>query len=242
MSDDDDKEARDLRSQLHLLRLDSGVERELEIQKKWRFFYDNHGNRSCQLQSMRCKYILPSSGDRCKRKTTLTLPYCWQHLRRVANIRIGRTSLTDEAGQRYKFLGLFACDPSLEDNELVFDKDDNIIIYFGEIMDKKDLDQIYPGDSLAPYAFKMNEDLWIDAACIRGVAALANTASIVNPDADENNASIKIIHPDLYPVIQAEKPILNGEEIFTDYGENFGGDPTTRTTPVREYVVKNYKC
>ena len=102
---------------------------------------------------------------RCKRESTYTLPFFWQHLKKVCHIRVGRTKLHKDV-KRLDFLGLFACQP--------FKTGKKFCHYIGRKITHTEKDRRY-GNKTAPYALEVNSKTVYDAALERGIGTLANT-------------------------------------------------------------------
>ncbi|KAJ3058173.1 hypothetical protein HK102_010646, partial [Quaeritorhiza haematococci] len=68
--------------------------------------------------------------------------------------------------------GLFAVNPNAE--QPVFQKGDIILDYIGDFIPVRETDCRY-GDKTAVYTLRKNRSTDIDAACKRGVAAMANS-------------------------------------------------------------------
>ena len=216
--------------------------------KRWGFTYDRRWD--CPLECMQCVARVEYGGAtrQCTRKTCYSLPYCWQHLKKLAHLRIGRTRLVDPGtGSRFKFLGLFACNQG-DPGGVVFKRGDVITPYIGEVITTQELDARYPGDDeVAPYVVSMRGDKHVDGACMRGVASLANDAipgsrcvdgdaCVVNAQFDEGDG--------VYPWLVATGDIRDGDEVFASYGaEYWGGEHKEHTTtPAGAYPKVNYKC
>lgn len=144
---------------------------------RWEFEYgdkDDIQGFDCHLKCMQC---MAKTGERrCRRKTCYTAPLCWQHLKNLAHLRIGRTTLVDPStGERFKFLGLFACN-SKKPGEVVFRKRDPIVPYIGEKKTFDDIERVYNRegneDATVPYGevteVPGGDDIVIDGACFRG--------------------------------------------------------------------------
>ena len=73
--------------------------------------------------------------------------------------------------------GLFAENSTQAHNAIIFRRDDDIIEYIGETIDRAELNRRYHHHT-APYALQVrgdnNNPLYIDAATIRGVGSLSN--------------------------------------------------------------------
>jgi hypothetical protein len=220
---------------------------------RWEFEYGDKNDPSgydCNMKCMQC--IAKRGGRRCKRTSCYTIPYCWQHLKNLAYLRIGRTTLVDpQTNQRFKFLGLFACDPK-RPGGTVFRTRDAITPYVGDIKTMEEIDDTYRGENeTVPYgelveAGAGQEDFVVDGACFRGVASLANDAIPGSTcDGARCRTNSKFYSGDgNYPTLMATKPIKDGDEIFVSYGEEYwGGEHKPhRTKPRHVYEKIEYKC
>jgi len=223
---------------------------------RWSFNF-NQDMFSCDLQCTRCMFI-KNNGEQCNRKTCYTLPVCWQHLIFQYKVRIGQTQLRTAAGQRFDFIGLFACDKSKEDGEVLFKKHDMIVPYVAEKADEDRLEDRY-GDFVVPYGLDLD-----DAGCVRSAASLINACQpgqknyytgpkkVLNC---KNNAKFRLVEemdgihlgdsPSAYfQVVCATKNIKNGDEILVDYGASYFNYPqgNHETVPTKTYQRLNYKC
>lgn len=209
------------------------------------------GNFECNLRCMRC---MARVGNRqCSRKSCYTIPYCWQHLKLVAHLRLGRTTLKDRStGVRHTFRGLFACDRS-NPNGIVFRRGDLIVTYLGEILSIPETDARYGGrTALAPYGERTDvgvreePDVIVDGACLRGVGNLANDAlpgSTCTATRCRTNAEL-VSGDGNYPRMVALRNIRDGDEIFVSYGERYwrGRMPVFETRPKVAYNKIEHKC
>ena len=116
------------------------------------------------LQGRRCIGHC-TNGRRCSRRSVIGCPYCYQHLKSDQHLRI-RPSTIQNARK-----GLFAEDSTQAPNAILFRRDDDIIEYIGETIDRAELNRRYHHHT-APYALQVrgdnNNPLYIDAATIRG--------------------------------------------------------------------------
>jgi len=197
---------------------------------------------SCNMQSIQCMHHL-GSGDRCKRLTTYTMGYCWQHLKSVLNIRIGPTTLQDDKGETMQFGGLFACDPN-DDNRVVFTHGDIIAPYIAEVISNTKLEHKYPGKTTVPYGMT-SDGKEFDAACARPAASWANSCETINKNCDIN-AHLMSLGPLFFPGLVATKDITSGEEIFTSYGKYYFEASSIHrpfvTQPAATFRRLNYTC
>lgn len=186
--------------------------------KIFTFHIDDNHVFAAQLVSERCSANC-KNGNRCRKTVVIGLPYCYVHLLSVLHLRI-KPSLVPDAG-----LGLFALDPSKEQNEIIFRKDDVIAKYDGELINRAELQHRY-GDNTAPYAIKISQDKYIDAALERGVMSLANHGAGVRaniffqaPNYRQNTISVKAL-----------KNIKNNTELIVNYGKDYRFDEADYTT------------
>jgi hypothetical protein len=213
---------------------------------RWKYKQEDF---ECAMRCMRCTARV--GNRRCARKSCYTIPYCWQHLKSVAHLRVGRTTLKDPAtGRRFPFRGLFACKAS-DPGGLVFRTNQRITPYVGEVLSEPELDARY-GDGLAPYTERVgvgmqgDPDVYVDGACLRGVASLANDAiadSTCTTGKCETNAFF-FSGDGNYPSLRASKYIYDGDEIFVSYGDEYwdGDIPEHVTSPRSVYEKLEYKC
>lgn len=172
-------------------------------------FTSPSGNFSCRLESKQC-LADTRKGKRCKRMTRQQLPYCHEHAKTVLGVELKKSSIPN-AGK-----GLFAVKE--------FRKQDLIVPYGGETIDREELEERYGADTAA-YAFQLQKNLFLDAACVRGVGSMANT----NPG--HNNARIKVKGRERREAgLYATKKINIGDEILASYGPY-----------VRDYVSGNLR-
>jgi hypothetical protein len=184
-----------------------------------RFIFQEPDNElprfECDLESKQCTGHA-RTGLRCRRKTVIGLPYCWSHLQSERKIRI-LPSLIPNAGK-----GIFAQDKTKAANEVVFRKNDIILEYTGELINKFTLNRRY-GKYTAPYGVQISHDRFEDGACERGAGTLGNHSA--------SQANAKLVTSkvgNLHRVfIQASKDIQNGKEILMHYGKDYRMDEGT---------------
>jgi hypothetical protein len=134
----------------------------------------------------------------------------------ISHLRI-KPSTVQNAGK-----GLFAVNPSDKTGDaIVFRKDQDIIRYFGAPSTGQETYDRY-GDALAPYtvAINVNQGLYEDAACQRGVGSLANHATQRNSNARFKIKRATSTRPAVI-MVTATKNIRNGHEIFINYGREY---------------------
>ena len=177
------------------------------------FYNPNHSIRfQHPLASERCTGT-SKNNLRCRRIITIGINKCFQHM---PNLKIKNSNI-DKAGK-----GLFAYNRNRPNGAILFHPNDKIIDYLGDRIDNNELNRRY-GDHTAPYALKVNNNLYIDPATRRGIGSLAN-----KPDPHNNNASLRqsnakfSINPRNHTAsLKATKNIRNNNEILTSYGRNY---------------------
>ena len=114
---------------------------------------------------------------------------------------------------------MFAYDKSARrQNQVVFHQNTTIIDYGGEYITAEELHKRYYNFT-APYTAELKRNVYQDCGCDRSIGSLANTA----PTTNQNNAILVAnyrSHPQKV-VLQATRPIRDGEEIFVDYGDSY---------------------
>ena len=170
------------------------------------FFHFKGGttNFRCELKEDKCN----TRG--CHKRVVLAHPKCKEHGRKHLKLDID-ISTRPEHG-----LGLFAyCHNNEDVKRVCFNKNDVIVEYIGDIIDKKELLRRY-GKNTSPYALEFdNKKEYIDPACCRGYGAYANHRPI-----HECNAKFDQRYPNKIEII-ATKAIKNREEIFVNYGNKY---------------------
>lgn len=114
---------------------------------------------------------------RCTRMTCKYGFQCWQHSIKNLGLKVQKSTIPN-AGQ-----GLFTVKQ--------FEGKKNIIEYKGEKLTNKQIDQRYPGDTVAPYAVRVNRKYHIDAikSPTSSIARYANDAR-KNKTRRRNNAKL----------------------------------------------------
>ncbi|KAJ3080316.1 hypothetical protein HK102_003136 [Quaeritorhiza haematococci] len=112
--------------------------------------------------------------------------------------------------------GLFAMKRNAPNGTVLFRKNDVILEYVGEIISVSETNARY-GEHTAVYTLRRNRSTDIDAACKRGVVAMANSQP------GKNNARFGAAGrgENYRMVLRATKNILHGQEIFAHYGGNY---------------------
>jgi hypothetical protein len=195
--------------------------------RKFKFYKPDEqtAHFQCTLQGERC-HETGRNGHQCKNRTVIGLPYCWVHLLTIKHLRLLPSTIPD-AGK-----GLFAMKRKGAANEILFRKDDKIIEYYGERITQAELDERY-GDYTAPYAIDIGDDNdYEDAACQRGIGAMANHAPKARSNAELQVEQVTPAKNTWRVILRATKNIANNREIFVNYGTNylFNDGSTYRTT------------
>jgi hypothetical protein len=159
-----------------------------------------------QLAKYQCEGIA-KSGNRCGRQVIMGLPLCYQHTQSTYKVK-AKASRIPHAG-----VGLFAFDKTKGPNEIVFRPGNRICPYFGEIIDKNELDARY-GDHTAPYGIKLSQNRYQDGAAQRGIGTLINHT----PRASSN---CRFTNNYQFISIAATKIIRNDQELLVSYGNNY---------------------
>ena len=190
---------------------------------QFQFFINHHLHFSGYLERKRCTGH-NKNGQRCKRLVCIGLPYCFQHSLTHFHLKIKPSTIAG-AGK-----GLFAEDKTKRANATIFLPNHDICEYTGQIMDLADLHRRYDeyengvrvAVHTAPYAMELNKRVAIDSALQRGIGSLANSkphnqcnAVFISKYIGPRNNRRHVI------MLEARRPIKNGQEIFADYGEDY---------------------
>lgn len=172
----------------------------------------------CILNCDQCQAMTSRGNRRCRRRVCIGLPYCHAHLLYVKYLQIKESTIPNSGK------GLFAFKPDATgDNEIIFHRGDTIIEYHGESVSSADLDDRY-GDYTAPYAIQHSRHRFEDAACWRGIGAMANHQNARRANAEYTPRR------DGRVWLRATKNIRQGQEIFCNYGVEYDlTEPTTNT-------------
>jgi hypothetical protein len=172
-----------------------------------------------KLKSKQCNHIR-SDNSRCLKRCLIGLDLCWIHLESTKKLKINKSRyLRRFQGEN----GLYAFKRNGGTRRL-FKKNDVICNYNGEVINTDELEYRY-GNKTGPYAVKISQDLYEDAALQRGVGSMINHTfrqNRINCHLKKRNGRIKII---------ALKDIKNGTELLTTYGSAYIFDePNVGTT------------
>lgn len=154
--------------------------------------------KSCK----KCGQPIKDARGRCRRRTCVTQPRCWQHTQQVQGLRV-KPSTVAGAGK-----GLFATK--------TFERNQTIAPYKGEKLTHAQLERRYPGDTVAQYVAQRGPDLFLDAR--RTSAGVARYANHKRPP--QNNADLTAA-PHNKVELEAKRRIRPGQEIFVDYGPEY---------------------
>lgn len=170
---------------------------------------------TCFLSAQKCGALL-KNGRPCQRKVTIGTPLCHSHLLELKNLKIQKSTIPN-AGK-----GLFAKLPKGQEQEnggVVFNKDDTIIDYVGDLQSVDDTEEYY-GEYTAPYAVGLTTKFDLDSACKRGVGSLANSKER-GPGKKPNNATISTHRGNKTAKLVATRRIKNNDEILLAYGREY---------------------
>lgn len=190
-------------------------------------YYDDTGARTfySRMFSGQCSYF-KKDGDRCKRRCIVPFEYCHSHIQPVFNISVKQSTIPN-AGK-----GLFA-DNGTNNNDIVFHKNDTILEYYGEFLNRNQLYNRY-GDQTAPYAISLNNNRFLDGALLRATASIANTRR------GNNNSNFVVSNVHNTIKIRANKNIRNKDEIFVSYGRAYKfPDEEHYDYKIRTYPTQN---
>lgn len=145
------------------------------------------------------------TGPRCKLKSCKWSPYCWHH----TSIGIAASTLGVGAGD-----GVFA-----KKDIPAKEKIANYTV--GTIpLTNAELNALYPGDTLASYAWRKNQNLTYDAAKTNSVAGKFNNCRPRDKQAGKCRGNNAVINK--AGNVVTNKRIKQGEEIFVSgYSSNY---------------------
>ena len=178
-----------------------------------------------RLDSSQCTATAANTAHRCRRRVVIGQDLCYSHLLSIKHLRIKPSNIPN-AGK-----GLFCIDTKQPANAVIYRKGDRIGEYIGERIDLDELNDRY-GNTTSPYAMKITNNEFIDAATARGYASLANRAPSANQaNAEFPNCNYRAIPHRIYLV--AKKDIKNGDEILTSYGKSYRMNANEKNETVR---------
>ncbi len=192
------------------------------------FFVNDELRFAEPMKSIQCEGI-SKNGHRCQRQTVIGSPFCWNHLLSAHHLRI-KESRIPHAGK-----GLFVMKPDQAPRTPVFRKNDLVVRYYGEHINKNTLDERY-GEYTAPYGIQIQRDEYEDGAMQRGVGSLLNHV----PRA-RTNVEFKVRGPwgQRYIALIAKKNIYDGDELLVNYGRDYRfHEPTRYTVRYRRHAPR----
>jgi SET domain-containing protein len=158
----------------------------------------------CKLASERCT-ATNNKGGRCKNQVVIGLPYCHVHSKQHLHLRVQESEIPG-AGK-----GVFAF--SRTGAGRVFDRQQFICEYLGEVLDGQEMDDRYgAGDAVAPYAIQVSANRYIDGACRRGIAGVINHSTQPNVEFYSYRGTIRM---------RALRNINHGTELKVNYGGQY---------------------
>ena len=172
------------------------------------------------LESSQCTAMCKNH-QRCKRRVIIGQPYCYTHLLYQKHLKV-KDSTIPGAGK-----GVFAEIPRAQVNQVVYPANAHIVPYTGQRINNQQLNDRY-GDDTAPYALRINNNLFVDPALKRGIGSIINH----QPQARANVKFVAASHANNYiPSVKSTKNIRNGQELFINYGHNYQfNDGSSHTT------------
>jgi len=177
-----------------------------------------------ELEKRQCLYT-NENDEQCKNICCIPIEYCHTHLPEVLHVQV-RNSKIKNAGK-----GLFAFDKRLDNNSIVFNKNQKICDYVGELITPRELERRY-GTQTSIYGVRSGNTI-VDAALIRGIGSLANT----NFNKNRINAKISFYPKTKQFSIRSIKPIKNNEEIYVNYGDEYSfNDEKYETVPIKKDI------
>ena len=156
------------------------------------------------------------------------LPMCFLHRRKEYKISVKPSTIAN-AGK-----GLFA-DNNTNNNDVVFREGNKVCPYYGETLNKQQMDARYGLTKTAPYAIQLREDeTSLDSAVKRGVGSLINHKA-----RSYANMRFSLNRPKTEINLVATKNIRNKQELFVPYGGDyrFNEQGLFSSTNHRKYTV-----
>jgi len=160
----------------------------------------------------------------CGTQTTIPFEVCHTCALDYLHLQV-RQSTIENAG-----LGVFAYNPHVDNDAIIFTKKAKILEYVGENITTQEVNTRYR-DLTAPYAVRVNRDTAIDSTLARGLASLINTGGLT---LEENNCELSYATRTRKMNIKATKNIRNNQELFCYYGDDYHFDSVHTTFPVQQ--------
>jgi SET domain-containing protein len=142
------------------------------------------------------------------------------HLETSKNLKIKESRLLNSLGFPGK-KGLYAF--TRKRKRRIFKEDDVICSYNGELIDEDELNYRY-GNYTGPYAVKISQNRYEDAAIERGVGSMinhSNSTRKINCHLRKRRNKISLV---------ATKNIMNGSELITTYGDKYRFNENVQTS------------
>ena len=188
---------------------------------EFKFSVDGHKRFVGTLQVDTCVHVNQKSHQRCKRRVSIGVPYCWQHMQVDKHLKI-KASTIPGAGK-----GLYAYDGTRNSGKVVFKPKQLIADYDGEHISKAVLVSRY-GSHTAPYGAQLTKDTYEDGALRRGIGTLPNHST-----RRFTNAELIVGRTGGRPEVKvrATKNIRSDKEVLVSYGRAYKmSEDTTHTT------------
>lgn len=144
---------------------------------------------TCAIQRIQCQHLKKNGKGKCTLPSVLGYGACHHHLASVFNLKVIKNRL-------------HAWGPNKNVKEVVFEENDRIVEYGGEIITKNEKERRYEKQR-GPYIAVTSEQIY-DGACIRGIGSLAHRDAI-------GNAKLKRVNGKT--VLVALEDIRHGKEI-----------------------------
>ena len=168
-------------------------------------FHTDDFNFDKKLSSRFCKFI-KTNDRRCRNRCVIGLDYCHIHTKNELKLQIKKSTI-EKPGK-----GLFAFG---NPNEIIFKKNSKICNYNGQLINEETLNERYD-EYTAPYAIRLHNNKYEDAATVRGIGSTANHSNNRN----KINARLSIKRNNTAQLMSI-KNIKGGQEIFVDYGNEY---------------------
>lgn len=185
-------------------------------------FYDDEfpqGNRIfySRLYSGRCR-ANNKNGNRCNKRCVIGIEFCHTHMPSLLNVQIR------DAGPLG--LGLFAYNPNIGENDIVFRKNQKIVNYEGEVLTNDQINDRYDWNN-APYAMQVgnaHNARNIDGAIHRGIGTMINHGTHMQSNVifQHDRARHRVL-------LKAKKNIRNNQQLFANYGDAYEFHDAHRT-------------
>jgi hypothetical protein len=150
------------------------------------------------------------SGSRCRLRTCATGPYCWIHTRKLEHLRVKPSGVHGK--------GLFADDPQAARRDVVFNRNDLVTEYKGDVY-TRDEARALPNNS---YVINAGSGFYVDAQKTdSSVGRYSNDCRRTGKRCNARFWTSRRAVNDGRVWISAKEPIRNGQEILTSYGAGY---------------------